>query len=596
MLIEGVLVEDHKKDTLLYAGTARVNITDWFFLKDKATLQYLGLKDPVINLNRTDSVWNYQFLIDYFSSPKDPNSKPKKQLQIDFKTVEMENLRFAKVDKWVGQDMVVKVKKLNAEADSIDLTAKKIAIKNIMLDGPVFYQSNYTGKRPADYAAAKTSVNVTTPSAYKWNNDGWVFKVNDLQINNGMFQNEKETERLPYTDRFDGQHLLFGSINASIKNIRFEKDTLFAAVNLATKEKCGFEVKKLQADLKFTPDIMEFNNLDLETNKSRLRNYYSMSYDGFNESMSDFIHSVMLEGKFKNSIVHSDDIAYFAPALKSWNRSFDIEGTAKGTIDNLVAKNMIIKSGNTSVDGDIALRGLPDLTNTFIDFKSNSLVTNYKDLIAIIPSLKNVTQPQLPKLGDIRFRGNFTGFINDFVTYGNINTNLGDVIADINMKLPDNSPATYSGKISSSGFNLGQFLNSSALGNIALDGNIKGSGFNLKDLNAAFKGNVHRLQFSGYTYQDIALDGTFNKQVFTGHGTVNDPNLKISDFNGSISFAEKEMAFNFDAVLDSSNFKNLHFTYDDFALKGHFNLNFTGNNIDKFSWYRKSVQCYFAAQ
>ena len=33
MLMEGVLVEDRKKDTLLYAGTAKVNITDWFFFK-----------------------------------------------------------------------------------------------------------------------------------------------------------------------------------------------------------------------------------------------------------------------------------------------------------------------------------------------------------------------------------------------------------------------------------------------------------------------------------------------------------------------------------------------------------------------------------
>ena len=33
MLVEGVLVEDRKKDTLLYAGTVKVNITDGFSLK-----------------------------------------------------------------------------------------------------------------------------------------------------------------------------------------------------------------------------------------------------------------------------------------------------------------------------------------------------------------------------------------------------------------------------------------------------------------------------------------------------------------------------------------------------------------------------------
>ena len=66
MAMNGLLVEDQKKDTLLYAGNASVNITDWFFLKNKATLKYVALDNALVNMERTDSVWNYQFLIDYF--------------------------------------------------------------------------------------------------------------------------------------------------------------------------------------------------------------------------------------------------------------------------------------------------------------------------------------------------------------------------------------------------------------------------------------------------------------------------------------------------------------------------------------------------
>lgn len=77
MLIEGVLIEDKKQDTLLYAGTAKVNITDWFFMKEEATLHYVGLSNTVVNLNRTDSVWNYQFIVDYFDSPSTGKKKNK---------------------------------------------------------------------------------------------------------------------------------------------------------------------------------------------------------------------------------------------------------------------------------------------------------------------------------------------------------------------------------------------------------------------------------------------------------------------------------------------------------------------------------------
>jgi hypothetical protein len=78
MHLEGTLVEDQQKDTLLYAGNLTVNITDWFFLKDNIELKYIALEDAVIHLQRSDSVWNYQFLADYFSSPKtkEKNRKP----------------------------------------------------------------------------------------------------------------------------------------------------------------------------------------------------------------------------------------------------------------------------------------------------------------------------------------------------------------------------------------------------------------------------------------------------------------------------------------------------------------------------------------
>ncbi|RYG22801.1 MAG: hypothetical protein EOO01_44840, partial [Chitinophagaceae bacterium] len=63
MLLEGTLVLDKNKDTLLYAGVVNVNLTDWFFFKDKIELKYIGLQDAVVHFNRTDSVWNYQFIM-----------------------------------------------------------------------------------------------------------------------------------------------------------------------------------------------------------------------------------------------------------------------------------------------------------------------------------------------------------------------------------------------------------------------------------------------------------------------------------------------------------------------------------------------------
>ena len=583
MLIEGVLVEDRNHDTLLYAGTARVNITDWFFFKDKLTLKYVGLKNAQVNINRTDSVWNYQFLVDYFSGSK-KSSSSKEGIQFDLKVLEFENILFNKSDKWIGQDIKVALKKLDLNADTVNFNTKHISISELKLDAPSFVQSNYTGNKPKieNNNLRDLVPKIPVLSALQWNTGGWVVSVKNIDINNAGFASERETLRARYTDRFDGLHLEFTGITGNLKNVLFINDTLTANIKLAAKERSGFEVKDLQAKLKFTPDLMEFKDLALETNKSKIGNYYSMRYRDFNDDLSSFLHNVALEGNFEKSEIHSDDIAFFAPQLKTWNRIFNFQGNVKGTIDNLAAKKMILKSGNTIVDGDITLKGLPDINNTFIDFKSNDLQTNYNDLVTLVPSLKDIRQPQLSQLGNIRFKGNFTGFIKDFVAYGNINTSLGSLNADINMKLPDYKIPTYSGKISTAGFNIGRLFNNNKLGNIALNGKVRGSGFKLNDLNANFDGTIHQLEFSGYPYKNITVNGTFVKSLFKGHLDIDDPNLIIKDLNGSISLAGDTTQFNFDADLQKANLQKLNFTKEDFTLSGLLSLNFAGNNIDKF--------------
>src|SRR4051812_11496701 len=77
--LEDVLIKDLKKDTLLSAGAIKVRLTDWFFVRDKIVLKYIGLENAIILLHRRDSVWNYQFIVDHFSSPPDTAKNQQQQ-------------------------------------------------------------------------------------------------------------------------------------------------------------------------------------------------------------------------------------------------------------------------------------------------------------------------------------------------------------------------------------------------------------------------------------------------------------------------------------------------------------------------------------
>ncbi|HJW17470.1 MAG TPA: hypothetical protein VJ499_10120, partial [Flavisolibacter sp.] len=123
MDLQGVFIQDQNKDTLMYAGTVKVLITDWFFFKDKAELKYIGLSDAVVNFNRRDSVWNYNFLGKYFAS-SDTSTKKSSGIQFDLKKVELDNVSFVQKDAWTGNDMLIKVKSLDMDARQITLTGK----------------------------------------------------------------------------------------------------------------------------------------------------------------------------------------------------------------------------------------------------------------------------------------------------------------------------------------------------------------------------------------------------------------------------------------------------------------------------------------
>ena len=131
---------------------------------------------------------------------------------------------------------------------------------------------------------------------------------------------------------FDGKKLEVSKINGTIKNLNFIKDTITANVDLSAVERSGFKVKKLQAAYKLTPQKMEFSKLFIKTNNSTLSNYFVMQYKDFNTDMSDYINRVLMKGGLKNSVVYSDDIAYFAPSLAKWNQRFLVSGNFNGIV------------------------------------------------------------------------------------------------------------------------------------------------------------------------------------------------------------------------------------------------------------------------
>ncbi|HET6721867.1 MAG TPA: hypothetical protein VFH07_03920, partial [Chitinophagaceae bacterium] len=544
MNLEGVIIEDQKNDTLLSAGKMQVRITDWFFFKNKIVLHYIELGDAVVHLNRADSVWNYQYLVDYFSGE---SSTAKKQgVELDFEKVKFNNVTFIKKDAWRGEDIQLRLAAMDVDADEIDVNAKRIAINSLDLVDPIFIIRNYAGKKPKKIQVINNDEEIISEekidSALKWNAEGWAMHINKINITNGDFKNIKQIEGL-YNDFFDGRNIDFASINGSFTNVIFNKDTLTTSLKLSTKERSGFEVRSMVADAKLTPNEMSFDNLEIKTNNSIIRDYFSMKYEDFSD-MSSFITKIRMQARFEDAEIDSDDIAFFAPAAKTWNKKIKISGLARGTVDDIFGSEMSIQAGsNTYLNGDISLTGLPDINKTFIDFKANSFRTTYGDAVTFLPGIKKITTPRLQSISYLDFNGSFTGFIKDFVTYGTIRTNLGTITSDLNMKLPDGKEPFYSGSIASKNFDLGRFINNPQIGNISFAGQVKGRGFKWNSISADIDGDIHQLVYNNYHYENIKAKGSLSKKIFNGDFSIKDTNA-VASLHGIVDLSGKIPRFN----------------------------------------------------
>ncbi len=221
MNMEGTMIRDKKGDTLLYAGALKLRITDWFFLKDRAELKYIGLEDAIVKTQRKDSVWNYQFVADYFSSPK---SKQKKSgnVNLDLKKVDLKNISYTENDLWRGERMNIKLSSLLLDADIINFNTKVFSISDINIDKPYFYILDFQGLRPdslrpKDNPAADTGLQLNTADV--------ILKVKKITIKNGTISIQGNEEKAD--NYFDGSHLFITKVNGKFNNTTLIKDTIY---------------------------------------------------------------------------------------------------------------------------------------------------------------------------------------------------------------------------------------------------------------------------------------------------------------------------------------------------------------------------------
>lgn len=492
LVLEGLLVEDREKDTLLFTPRILVDINTLSIKNRRIVVNTAQLDKGTFYVKQyKDSTSNLQFLFDYFHPEvKKPKKKPAKPYHITF---------------------------------------SKIVLNNV-------------GFRYKNFNYNKTIKGVN---------------FNDFQLRN---------------------------LSTVVRNLDTKNHLAKAEIrNLTFREKSGFYLKTLNTSATIDTNRMEFANLLLVTPDSRISDYLLMKFSTFKD-LQKFINKVHLTARFKDSKIYFKDIAYFAPGMRDIDFRLSISGTANGYVDNFQTKNIRAKAGQTTyLVGNFKVKGLPSIGRTRFDLEFDRLYSNRRDVNFILGRLtrsnKEFIPPMVDKLGNVNFRGSFTGLTNDFRTRGEFKTRLGRVVADINMRLPAGKTPTYSGNVQGYDFNVQDLLNNPALGRSTFNLAVNGSSFNVEQLSERIKGNITYFDFKNYRYTNIRVNGSFHKKLFDGQLTINDRNVNLT-FNGNVNLNPKLPVFNFSSNIRGANLHVLNLVKDTLQIDADLTTNFSGNDID----------------
>ncbi|MDN3723523.1 translocation/assembly module TamB domain-containing protein [Aequorivita sp. SDUM287046] len=398
---------------------------------------------------------------------------------------------------------------------------------------------------------------------------------NDVTLNNSRVKISDENLEKPEIFVLDNVNLIANNFNIDDTDVKAEIKTL------SFLSSWGIDVKDLQADFSYTETNITLNELYLETTESKLIGDVDLDYS--ENGMSDFVNEVMITAHFQDSQLSTNDLNSFynefgPDQLILLNMDF------KGTLNNFVANNLFLETGDTNIQGNYSFNNLLDPEKEYSIVASNhSISSNYFDLRRFMPTvLGEVVPAELKELGGFNFSGNTSIIGNELNTNSILLSSIGQATVSLKMGNIDNIDfAHYKGNVVLKEFNLGRIANTTSLGKMTANLNFDGRGFDKDNVNTEISGTVSSFVFEGYNYKNIVVSGNLKNPLFNGELSINDPNLKL-EFKGLIDASAKTNHFDFEADVEFAELNQLNLvTRDSISVfTGKVVVDMDGRTID----------------
>jgi len=367
----------------------------------------------------------------------------------------------------------------------------------------------------------------------------------------------------PYGIDFGHMHL--SGIAAEIE--RFELNGSAIETDIRTfsgRERSGFVLNRLSGIFRLDNGLLDFTDAKLETDASRISlPRITLRGDAWAD-YKDFVHRVRIEGTLRHSELATDDAAYFSPGL--YGKSLilkEVDLDFSGTVADFDTEIRSLRMGeHTYLAADVKAQGLPDFKQTHFDAHVSRLSTVSSDVQALVGAFaRNPLSPKFGELlhnaGTVNLVARFEGTPSLFRTNVGAATDVGGMNLDLALQPLERERRSIDGNVAARNLRLGELLGRPDLfGDASLSASVDGVlGRGYAD--AQVDGEVARLNFKGYTYDTLRLDGRLYNKRFDGRITARDPNLDF-DFAGLVDFNDAVPRYDFLLALHRADLARLH--------------------------------------
>ena len=543
--LNGVLMRDQGKDTLLYGNRIKADIAMLGLLKGKYQIDKILLDNMYVNLTKkdTDSVFNYQFIIDAFKSKSETATKADTAtIDLSLKELTLKNVRFNMLDDQTGSYTMMRVKDMHLQLNNLDVNTMNFDIDKFYADE--FRLELLIKKDFKDTSLVKTQTKLP------------VVIADSLIIKNSYISFIDEVSKIKSINTI-GQLQLAGLSNKQDPNILKGKYIQLANSNIAFDHVLVAAQPKAAAltDTVAVTENLAFviDEIDLQNNQITYNNNAApVKINGL-----DYAHLAIsalnlkaTKNQFKNGVIRSN-IQGFSFKDKSGFQLDTLRGGISMDSGNVRIENLYVKTPTSTITANAMIYPLSFTNNTGNapqGFPQNNIVftntlVSKKDLDLLAEGITAKYSRQMNALGDVRIDANIVGNASQML------------INDLNVR-------SATGR----GFVLhvsGTAANVNDVKNISYNLNIKNLTATRALINPFLEGNPQPVQLPPVLFVNGSLAGNMSRLL---------PNLNISsaygkaNIKGNLINFQDPQKMQYDVVITANDLETGKWIYKDSVM------------------------------